>query len=102
MYGHLIVVHSACQDRGEGPHDPLYEKVLKGLNLVARHAAMPLLDALLAWRKDAESQASRAAVESVVLRKKVMCSSVHMVCDLLSSSCVLNDLSLCLTTYACL
>lgn len=49
----------------------MYDKVLNGLDLVARHAAMPLLDALLAWRKDAESQASRAAVEIVVLRKKV-------------------------------
>ena len=95
-------MHSACQDRGEGPHDPVYEKVMKGLNLVARHAAMPLLDALLAWRKDVESQASRAGVESVVLRKKVMSSSVHMVYDLLSSSCVLNYVPLCLTTFACL
>lgn len=49
----------------------MYDKVLNGLHLVARHAAMPLLDALLAWRKDAESQASRAAIEIVVLRKKV-------------------------------
>lgn len=49
----------------------MYDKVLNGLHLVARHAAMPLLDALLAWRKDAESQASRAPVEIVVLRKKV-------------------------------
>ena len=64
------------QDRGESPHDPVYEKVLYGLNLVARHAAMPLLDALLAWRKDAESQASRAASELVVLRKKVSPSRV--------------------------
>ena len=63
------------QDRGDGPYDPVYEKVLTGLNLVARHAAMPLLDALLAWRKDAESQAQRAGVELVVLRKKV-----HSVC----------------------
>ena len=59
------------QDRGDSPYDPVYEKVLTGLNLVARHAAMPLLDALLAWRKDAESQAQRAGVELVVLRKKV-------------------------------
>ena len=62
---------SWLQDRGESPHDPVYDKVLNGLKLVARHAAMPLLDALLAWRKDAESQASRAAIEIVVLRKKV-------------------------------
>lgn len=41
------------------------------MNLVARHAAMPLLDALLAWRKDAESQAQRSGVELVILRKKV-------------------------------
>lgn len=59
------------QDRGESLQDPVYDKVLNGLHLVARHAAMPLLDALLAWRKDAESQASRAPVELVVLRKKV-------------------------------
>ena len=59
------------QDRGDSPYDPVYEKVLTGLNLVARHAAMPLLDALLAWRKDAESQAQRSGVELVVLRKKV-------------------------------
>ena len=70
--------NALAQDRGDTPQDPVYEKVLKGLNLVARHAAMPLLDALLAWRKDAESQASRSAPESVVIRKKVMRSSVHV------------------------
>ena len=59
------------QDRGESSYDPVYEKVLGGLSLVARHAAMPLLDALLAWRKDAESQAQHAGSELVVLRKKV-------------------------------
>lgn len=32
---------------------------------------MPLLDALLAWRKDAESQAQTAGSEVVMLRKKV-------------------------------
>lgn len=52
----------------------MYEKVLRGLNLVARHAATPLLDALLAWRKEAESQAQRAGPELVVLRKKVYCT----------------------------
>lgn len=59
------------QDRGDSTYDPVYDKVLNGLNLVARHAATPLLDALLSWRKDAESQAQRAGPELVVLRKKV-------------------------------
>ncbi|KAL3146696.1 hypothetical protein ABBQ32_000920 [Trebouxia sp. C0010 RCD-2024] len=66
------------QDRGDTPQDPVYEKVLKGLKLVARHAAMPLLDALLAWRKDAESQASRSAPESVLLRKKLAVETVFL------------------------
>lgn len=59
------------QDRGDSVHDPVYDKVLSGLNLVACHAATPLLDALLSWRKDAEAQAQRAGSELVVLRKKV-------------------------------
>ena len=70
------------QDRGESPFDPVYDKVLNGLNLVARHAAMPLLDALLAWRKDAESMAQRAGMELVVLRKKVC--RVHSCCVAIS------------------
>lgn len=74
----LLTTMFAWQDRGDTPQDPVYEKVLKGLKLVARHAAMPLLDALLAWRKDAESQASRSAPESVLLRKKVKHSSMHV------------------------
>lgn len=54
----------------------MYDKVLKGLNLVACHAATPLLDALLAWRKEAESQAQRAGPELVVLRKKACDTSM--------------------------
>ncbi|KAL0053523.1 hypothetical protein WJX82_006983 [Trebouxia sp. C0006] len=65
-------------DRGESPYDPVYEKVLNGLNLVAQHAAMPLLDALLAWRKDAESQAQRLGGELVVLRKKLAVEAVFL------------------------
>jgi len=61
--------------------------VLNGLNLVAQHAAMPLLDALLAWRKDAESQAQRLGGELVVLRKKVhLCSKTT--CRI---PCVMHD-----------
>ena len=68
----------------------MYDKVLNGLHLVARHAATPLLDTLLAWRKDAESQASRAAIEIVVLRKKVQELLYLLVAvKLLASSCVL-------------
>ena len=59
------------QDRGESSYDAVYEKVLSGLSLVARHAAMPLLDALLGWRKDAESQAQHGGSDVMVLRKKV-------------------------------
>lgn len=66
------------QDRGESSYDPVYEKVLGGLSLVARHAAMPLLDALLAWRKDAESQAQHAGSELVVLRKKLAVETVFL------------------------
>lgn len=76
------VTLTCWQDRGESPFDPVYDKVLSGLNLVARHAAMPLLDALLAWRKDAESMAQRAGMELVVLRKKVC--RVHSCCVAIS------------------
>ena len=82
-----------CQDRGESSYDPVYEKVLGGLSLVARHAAMPLLDALLAWRKDAESQAQHAGSELVVLRKKV--TRVFFVCLSVTQRCVYMQFCIC-------
>ena len=58
------------QDRGEVATDPVYGKVLAGLHLVSRYAAIPLLDALLTWRKESLKAAARAP-ELVVLRKRV-------------------------------
>ncbi len=58
------------QDRGEAPPDPVYGKVLAGLHLVSCYAAIPLLDALLTWRKESLKAAARAP-ELVVLRKRV-------------------------------
>lgn len=58
------------QDRGEAPAEPLYERVLDGLHLVARHAATGLLDALLQWRKENLNLAARAGAELVILRKR--------------------------------
>ena len=42
--------------------------------MVARHEAAKLLDALLAWRKDAIAHAGRAASELAALRKQVLAS----------------------------
>ncbi len=58
------------QDRGEVAPDPVYGKVLAGLHLVSRYAAIPLLDSLLTWRKESLKAAARAP-ELVVLRKRV-------------------------------
>lgn len=51
----------------------MYEKILSGLALVARHAAKPLLEALLAWRKSMLEQAIKASGQQLVLRKRVGC-----------------------------
>ena len=59
------------QDRGDLPLDPVYEQVLEGLHLVAKHAALPLLDHFLGWRKEALVKATRAGGEIIVLRKRV-------------------------------
>ena len=49
----------------------MYEQVLEGLHLVAKHAALPLLDHFLGWRKEALVKATRAGGEIIVLRKRV-------------------------------
>lgn len=59
-----------CLQGGNVPDDPAYSKVLNGLALVARHAAIQLLDALLTWRKLALNEAARAG-SSDSLRKRV-------------------------------
>jgi hypothetical protein len=59
------------QDRGEGPPDPAYERVLVGLALVATHSAPALQDALVGWRREALNQAARAPVELLKFRKQV-------------------------------
>lgn len=61
------------QDRGEPPGDDAdaYPQVLAGLKLAARHAAEPLLDSLLTWRRDALAQAAKAKPEVMILRKRV-------------------------------
>lgn len=66
------IQHTALllQDRGEAPPDPVYGKVLAALHLVSCYAAIPLLDALLTWRKESLKAAARAP-ELVVLRKRV-------------------------------
>lgn len=60
-----------AQDRGEVAPDPVYGKVLAGLHLVSRYAPIPLLDALLAWRKESLKAAARASADLIVLRKRV-------------------------------
>lgn len=61
------------QDRGEPPGDDAdaYPQVLAGLKLAARHAAEPLLDSLLTWRREALAQAAKAKPEVMILRKRV-------------------------------
>jgi len=49
----------------------VYDCVLEGLNLVAKQAALPLLDHLLTWRREALVRATRAGGEVMVLRKRV-------------------------------
>ncbi|CAL8468215.1 g7754 [Coccomyxa elongata] len=65
------------QDRGEAPPDPVYGKVLAGLHLVSSYAAIPLLDALLTWRKESLKAAARAP-ELVVLRKRLAVETVFL------------------------
>lgn len=59
--------------------DPVYGKVLAGLHLVSRYAAIPLLDALLTWRKESLKAAAKAS-ELFVLRKRVFIVSVFRLC----------------------
>ncbi|KAK9829934.1 hypothetical protein WJX72_008722 [[Myrmecia] bisecta] len=66
------------QDRGEAGGEPVYEKVLAGLHLVACQAATPLLDALLNWRKESLAQAARAGLEAMVLRKRLAVEKVFL------------------------
>ena len=68
---YLSMMHARMQDRGEYAAEPVYGKVLAGLHLVSRYAAMPLLDALLTWRKESLNVAARAPAEIIVLRKRV-------------------------------
>ncbi|EIE19264.1 hypothetical protein COCSUDRAFT_48883 [Coccomyxa subellipsoidea C-169] len=65
------------QDRGEVAPDPVYGKVLAGLHLVSRYAAIPLLDSLLTWRKESLKAAARAP-ELVVLRKRLAVEAVFL------------------------
>ena len=65
------------QDKGESPKDPVYDCVLQGLNLVAKQAALPLLDHLFTWRREALVRATRAGGEMIVLRKRVRLSCVN-------------------------
>ena len=52
--------------------------MLDGLRLVARHAALPLLDHLLNWRKDALAKAARAGSDLMVIRKRVRLSVLRL------------------------
>ena len=65
---------SISQDKGESPKDLVYDCVLQGLNLVAKQAALPLLDHLFTWRREALVRATRAGGEMIVLRKRVRLS----------------------------
>ncbi|KAK9839278.1 hypothetical protein WJX81_005497 [Elliptochloris bilobata] len=69
-------------DRGEVPVEPLasalYDRVLDGLHLVARHAATGLLDALLQWRKENLNLAARSGAEPVILRKRLAVETVFL------------------------
>ena len=67
----VLISEFQLQDRGETPNDPVYECVLQGLNLVAKQAALPLLDHLFTWRREALVRATRAGGEMMVLRKRV-------------------------------
>ena len=49
----------------------MYDRVLEGLHLVARHAASYLLDQVLSWRRDSLNVAARLSPEVLVLRKRV-------------------------------
>ncbi len=73
--GPAVTPARAPQDRGEAAVDAaagaLYERVLDGLRLVARHAATGLLDALLQWRKENLNLAARSGAELLILRKRV-------------------------------
>jgi hypothetical protein len=70
------------QDRGEYAAEPVYGKVLAGLHLVSRYTAIPLLDALLTWRKESLNVAARAPAEIIVLRKRVRVPCRHMMSQL--------------------
>jgi hypothetical protein len=60
------------QDRGEGPANLGYEKVLAGLQLVSTLAAAQLFDALLAWRKASLKLTSTQQSDQItILRKRV-------------------------------
>ena len=67
------------QDRGDPPGNDVdtYPQVLAGLKLAARHAAEPLLDSLLTWRKEALAQAAKPKPEVVILRKRVQTLAIH-------------------------
>ena len=59
--------------------EPRYGRVLAGLHLVSQHAAPPLLEALLTWRKESLNVAARAPGEVYVLRKRVRGLSHHVI-----------------------
>lgn len=60
------------QDRGEGPANLGYEKVLAGLQLVSTLAAAQLFDALLSWRKASLKLTSNQQSDQItILRKRV-------------------------------
>ena len=69
-----------AQDRGEPPGDDAeaYTQVLAGLKLAARHAAEPLLDSLLTWRREALALAAKPKPEVMILRKRVHMSPVSL------------------------
>ena len=68
-----------AQDRGEPPGDDAdaYTQVLAGLKLAARHAAEPLLDSLLTWRREALALAAKPKPEVMILRKRVHISPLY-------------------------
>ena len=72
------LINCVSQDKGESPKDLVYDCVLQGLNLVARKAALPLLDHLFTWRREALVRATRAGGEMMVLRKRVIRGTVQV------------------------
>lgn len=73
---------SCMQALGDGSRDTGWKEVLEGLTAAARHAAQPLVEVLLAWRKTGLAQAQQLGSDfgppsGMVLRKRVRTKAKH-------------------------